>query len=192
MLRPEATYTRLVGESFPGDGAWLLLRRPLLLGLMFAAFISFTTSGRLTLRLLLDGLVFWSFVPAMNLAIAWLLAASSAGRLSLSRCADLFFSAFGPWLCWLLGVAGLAAFVPAPAEHPWSLRTAWILPASFLAAMIWSGLIQYRFLRVALGATRLRSVLLLAGLKLAVWGAIAAFFALSDQLEPRLPQLLGL
>ena len=49
MFRPEATYARLVDESPPPDGAWLLLRRPLLLGLVLAAFISFTTSGRLTL-----------------------------------------------------------------------------------------------------------------------------------------------
>ena len=184
MFRPRATFARLTGEDLRTDDGWRWIRRPLLLCLVLGAFVSFTTSGRLALRLLVDGMIFWSFVPAMNIGAAALLAATSAGRLSFSRSTDLLFSTFGPWLCWLLGVAAVA-FGPAANSLQF-----WWLPPTFLATLTWSSLIQVKLLRDVLDARWWRSVFLLGALKLAVWGPPLAFFALSDQLEPRLLYML--
>jgi len=189
MLRPRASFLATVEQRRAGGGAWVLLRRPIQLGLIFGAFVSFTTTGRLTLRLLLDGLVFWSFIPAMNVAVGLALARYSPARLGASRTTDLLFATFGPWMVWMLAVSGLAAFRPGTVSDPWSVP-AWLFPSSVLAAMVWSAWIQHRFHRVALGVSPIRAVLLLGSLKLLVWGAIVAWFALTDQIEPRLPQLL--
>jgi len=46
----------------PHSGAWLAIRRPLLVALVFGCAVSLITSGRLSLRLVAPATLYWSFV----------------------------------------------------------------------------------------------------------------------------------
>ena len=55
-------------------GAWLAIRRPLLVAAVFGCCISLMTSGRLSLRLAAPATLYWSFVPLLEiagLAVVW-------------------------------------------------------------------------------------------------------------------------
>lgn len=84
-----------------------LLRRPLLLAFVLGCGISILASGRLTLRLIVDGMLSFAFVPACQLAGLAAVYRARRAPLTFSEAADRFFEGNSPWL-WLL-VATMAA-----------------------------------------------------------------------------------
>ena len=188
MIRPAATYAALTTAT--SSGFTPVLRRPVRLAMVLACFISFTTTGQLSIRMTVDGLVCWSFIPLLNLATVGVMA-SRFSRHDLAASIDGYLASFGPWLAWLLGIAGLAVWLPPGEGEVWAM---WPSPIAFMAlaiAQLWSSWIQYRCLVVLWRLPRLMALALLAAMKLVVWGTIVVFFFASDQLEPRLGPLFG-
>ena len=65
MVHPTATYRRLASNVSDG-GTCVLIRRPLFVAFVFGSFVSLTVSGRLTLSLIFDGMIFWGFIPLLQ------------------------------------------------------------------------------------------------------------------------------
>lgn len=188
MLHPWATYRRLAGRP-RAPGLRALLSRPALFALLLGACLSLTTSGRLTLRLMLSGALIWSFAPLLQMAGATAVVLLLARRrLPLSRALDLYFLGHGPWSLWLLAVAGALAPLPsarvlALIDGPWVPRAlVWLI---VLVPFVWSAVITFAFFREALELSPRRALGGLALHGLVIWGAVLSFFLLSDQLWPR-------
>lgn len=187
LVQPKAAYAALEGQAAE---IRQLLGRPLRLALAIGCFISFTTTGRLSVRMVVDGFACWSFVPLANLVLVGALAYRLSRR-NLAIAVDGYLAAWGPWLVWLVGISGIAVWAPPGKTEVWSLMPSPIAFIGFAIAWLWSSWIQYRCLIVLWRMPSLGAIGLLAGMKLVVWGGIALFFHLSDQLEPRMGLLLG-
>ena len=148
LLSPAAAFRELAEER--DGGAWVLLRRPLLLALAMGCTVSFQASGRLSVRLIADGAVSFAFVPVFELmALAWVYRLGPR-RIPFARAADLFFAANAPWLVWLMAFTILRCLetpVQATAPPMWLL---WTLEGSLLATAAWSASIDLHFFREVL------------------------------------------
>jgi len=141
MFRPAQAFPHLLKD--PAGGRWMALRRPLLLILMLAAFASLATSGRLSLRLLTAGAECAVFLPPLMIASLALLRRPA---IPFARVIDLFFMGHGPWTLWIVAFASAWAFIPADKAFYWfQFRAAWLVPA--LGSFLWSGYIDFWFLR---------------------------------------------
>ena len=192
LLRPVSAYRELALEA-GGEETWLLFRRPLIHALLLGGFLSLVTTGRVVLPLALSTTVCWAFVPALQVAVVTAVSTLHRARpYPVSRLVDLYFVGNLPWSLWLLALSGTVVLLPSethglPLPSPGSL-----FPASLLAAALLSQVLTFGFFRGALGLTIPRS---LAGLALhdaLLWGSIALFFLLSDQLWPRLFGKIGI
>src|SRR5580765_7808241 len=86
---------------------WLAVKKPLVLAFFLGCAVSFLTVRTLTLRLVLPGMVYWSFVPLIEIvalaAVCW----SDRQKFSFPRLIDSFFSGYRPWLLWLTGLCAI-------------------------------------------------------------------------------------
>jgi hypothetical protein len=150
MLRPALGFKRLV--ELPEAKTWNSLRRPLLVGLMSGCMFSLWASQRLTLRHLVDGtlngslLLFGQFI-----AMAFVRRGTT---ISYSRAIDLYFSGFGPWLVWMIGMSAVWAFAPMQAFVWAGLRTILI---SVSLVVLWSAYIDFQFFRQVFKRSAMRA-----------------------------------
>ncbi|HKB16061.1 MAG TPA: hypothetical protein VKF62_08340 [Planctomycetota bacterium] len=192
MLRPVSAFRELAREA-EGGGKWLLLQRPLLHALLLGGFLSLATTGRVVLPLALSTTVCWAFVPALQVAVVTAVTKLLGARpFPVPRLVDLYFVGNLPWSLWLLALSGTAILLPSetpglPLPPPGSL-----FPASLLAAALLSQMLTFGFFRGALGLTIPRSLAALVLHDVFLWGSIALFFLLSDQLWPRLFGKIGI
>jgi hypothetical protein len=91
----------------------LLLRRPLLLVLILGCTVSLLASGRLTLRLVLDGGLSFAFVPLCELVAFTIVYRWQRDTRPLIEAADRYFAGDTAWLWWLLAFASIGAIIPA-------------------------------------------------------------------------------
>jgi hypothetical protein len=190
MLRPSHAYRELVAESVAPTLA-AALARPAFLALLLGCCVSLSTTGRLTLRLVVSGSVLWSFAPALQaLAASVVVLAFARGRLPLARALELYFAGIGPWSLWLLAVAGIAAFAPAETIAAWSAGLGSRVLTTALVPLVWSAFITRGFLRALdLPGVQVHAGLALHGL--VIWGSVVLFFLASGQLAPRIIDLMG-
>jgi len=190
MLHPTAAYARLARE--PGPNTLTMLRRPAFFALLIGSCVTLSTSGRLTLRLLLSTTVLWSFAPLLQLiAAAAVIRALGRKRLSLAAGLDLYFLGIGPWSLWLLLVAGVYSFASPEQTARWFTDSGFSVVNSAIVPLAWSALVTFGFLRAALGLDLRRA---LAGFVLhgaLLWGPVLAWFLLSGHLMPRVVGWLG-
>jgi hypothetical protein len=189
MLRPSHAYRELVAESVAPTPA-AALARAAFLALLLGCCVSLSTTGRLTLRLVVSAGVLWSFAPALQaLSASVVVLAFARGRLPLLRALELYFAGIGPWSLWLLAVAGVSAFAPAETIAAWSAGLGSRVLTTALVPLVWSAFITRGFLR-ALTPSRAKVYAGLALHGLLVWGAVVLFFLASGQLAPRIPGLV--
>jgi hypothetical protein len=175
MVHPTATYRRLAANVSDG-GTWLLIRRPLFVAFVFGAFVSLTVSGRLTLSLIFDGMIFWGFIPLLQaLLVMAILLAVARGRMRISKAIDLFFMGHGAWMLWLLGIAGICLFFPLKQIYLWPTKWGWVLPISLLGAWSWSNVTSFGFLRGALDLSVFRAAIVLLLYTVTFWGIIISY-----------------
>lgn len=183
MLRPTATYREVAREANK-NGIELLFRRPLFVALAFGAFTSFTVSGRLTFQLLIDGTLFWSLIPVLQmLVMAAVVFAFSRGRVSIPTAIDLFFMGHGPLLFWLLGVAGACLFFPSREIYLWPTVWGWLLPISLVVVLIWSNVTTLGFLKGALNLSPLGAGKALLLYTMIFWGFILSYLFAVETLQ---------
>ena len=180
MLRPVSTYRQL-SKTVDHSGVWILIRRPLLVALVIGSFVSITVSGHLTISLLFDGMVFWSFLPILQaILMSSIVVICGRRRMPTSTALDLFFMGHGPWLMWLLAIAATCLFFPAKQFYLWPIEWGWILPVSLLGAWVWSGVTSFAFLRGALEVSKLRAIALLVLYTLLLWGLVIASLVVTE------------
>lgn len=124
------------------------------LGLLFAfgCFVSIAASGRLSVRLIVDGAVSFAFVVAIEIA-ALAVVTRTGARLRENNAGgrfpsvvDVFFLGNAPWLWWMLLVGAVLGVVPPRDLGPW-FRVA---IDSCLVPAAWSVWIDYHFFREVL------------------------------------------
>lgn len=175
MLHPMAAYRELARSS-DNSQPWLLVRRPLFVVLVIGSFAAFTVAGQLTLPLLLDSMIFWSFGPLLQaLLISGIVFVFARNRISIARAIDLFFMGHGPWLLWLLAVAGTCVFFPLKQFYLWPVEWGWILPVSLLGAWVWSNVTSFGFLKGALNFSTIRASAALLVYTIMLWGVILSY-----------------
>jgi hypothetical protein len=183
LVHPVGSYRQLAAQA-TDDGPWFVLRRPLFVALVAGAFVSFTASGRLIVPLLLDGALFWSFVPILQMsAIAGVVLTLARGRMPITKAIDLFFVGHAPWLLWLLTVAGTCLFFPMKRIYLWPTQPGWLLPFSLLIAWIWSNVTTFGFLRGALDLTVRQSIVALLFYTVMLWGIVFAYLFAVESLQ---------
>jgi hypothetical protein len=180
MLHPSSAYRQLVTESDDG-GMWLILRRPLFVALVVGSFTSITVSGHLTVSVFLDGMIFWGFIPILQgLLIAGIVVTFGHRRIPTSKAIDFFFMGHGPWLLWLLGIAGTCLFFPLKQFYLWPTEWGWALPISLLGVWAWSNVTSFAFLRIVLKLSRLGASLALLLYTVLFWGIIVSYYLATE------------
>jgi hypothetical protein len=145
LMNPAATFRELMRQ--PGCGAWVMLRRPLLLALVLGCTVSLQSSGRLSVRLVTDGIVSFAFIPLFEIAALAVVYARRSRRVPFARVADAFFVANAPWLLWLLAFAVLRSVetpLQATAPPPTLL---WTVLLSLIPTSVWSARLDLEFFR---------------------------------------------
>jgi hypothetical protein len=183
MVHPIATYRRLARNVADG-GTWLLIRRPLFVAFVLGSFVSLTVSGRLTLALILDGMIFWGFVPVLQaLLVTAMLLVAARGKMRISNAIDLFFMGHGPWLLWLLSIAGICLFFPLKQIYLWPTNWGWVLPLSLLGAWIWSNVTSFGFFRGALDLSIFRAAVVLVVYSVMLWATVISYLLAVEGLQ---------
>jgi hypothetical protein len=161
LLNPAATFREFAQDTT--SGTWVLLRRPLGLAFVLGCIVSLLVSGRLSARLITDGVLSFAFVPTFEMAALGILYCLGERRVPFARAVDLFFAAHAPWLLWLLAFAMLRCLQsPRQAAAP-PLSLLWALELSLLPVAAWSGYIDLHFFREVLprpGIRPLRDLML--------------------------------
>ena len=152
-------------------------RRLLLFAFVFGCAISGAVSGRLTARLILDGMISFAFVPIFELlafAVVWRTRLSGAARTSdaWSTTAARFLDGNQPWLLWLVGAVAIFATVPPRSLAPWMRPVA----MSTIIPILWSIRIDLRFFRTALARTRRDAIVDLMAFRAIAWTLGIGYF----------------
>ena len=122
---------------------------------MFLAFflgctVSFLTIRTLTLRLVIPGMIYWSFVPLIEVAALEAVCWSDRRNVSFPHLIDSFFSGYRPWLFWLAGMCAIGSLLsPAAKSLDWAISIVWLF-CGIAAAVAWSAYLDYRFFRSVL------------------------------------------
>lgn len=183
MVHPIAAYRGLARTDDHG-AAWLLVRRPLFVTLVFGSFVSFTVAGQLTVSLLFDSMLFWSFVFVLQaVLIAIIVLIFARNRVPISKAVDLFFMGHGPWMFWLLGVAGTCLFFPLKQFYLWPVEWGWILPVSLFGVWGWSNVTSFGFLKGALNLSTMRASAALLIYTIMFWGFILSYLFSVESLQ---------
>jgi hypothetical protein len=134
ILAPRDTYAALVRTPV-ALSVLTALRRPALVAVVLGVSVSIAATGRAGLGLAASTTLAWSYVVAVQIAIAVPLLAREARRtIGLARAVDLFFAGHAPWSLFALLVA---AWRPSPAGSPvWPLEVLAIVPAVLTARIV--------------------------------------------------------
>lgn len=180
---PVATYQTLVRQP-AAPGRWARMRRPLFTVFVIGAFVSLTTTGRLVVPFVVDGMLWWSFVPALQIILLTLvITVFGRSTLQLSRSIDLFFAGHGPLWLWLLGISGVCLFVPVPHVDALLSYSAPSFLASVIAGVVWSIVTTFGFFRGALDLSRTRATLATLTYSIALWGTLISYLFAVEMLQ---------
>ena len=193
LVRPAFAFRTLADVGDRGS----LWRGPISFLFVFGCVISLLASGRLTIRLVADGMVSFAFIPVFEvIALAVVVRRTTGadrGRAAVpfARAVDLFFAGELPWVLWVIAVGTVCAVVPPRELGPW------IQPAmaSSFVPLIWSIWIDFHFFREAARLPPTSAYRRLIAHRLMTWTAIVAYFlgiAIWHEVLPELLAWLGL
>lgn len=189
MAHPFRVYRELADEEDELDerAAWRAAGgKALFLLFVIGAFVSFTSAGRLVSFHVASTMIFWSFVPVIQLAIFAAVLRLVAPAFGLARALSLYFSGHGPWLLFLTLIAGVCLFAPdVYATLIWMLGYG-LLPGLLLAATIWAGVLTFACFRAGIGLTRRRAALATFLFYLGYVGVIVGYYLALNQIQPQL------
>ena len=134
---------------------WVVVRRPLALLFVCGCVVSMWASGRLSVRLIADGMVSFAFLPAFQLLAFAIVYRRTPRPLPVAEAADRFFAGNTPWLWWLVAFATLRCLLsPVQAGAPPQSLLAFV-KATLAGVLAWSALRRLPVLsRGAAGARR--------------------------------------
>jgi len=148
LTGPATTFRAAADER--SAGAWRLLRRPLLLALFLGCAVSIQASGRLSVRLIVDGIVSFAFVPVFEVLSLAVVYKRGPRRVPFAQAVDLFCVGTTPWLLWMLAfvaVRSLQTPLQATAMPDWWALT---MLLSVIPTASWAAYIDLQFFRTVL------------------------------------------
>ena len=152
--------------------AWLALRKPLFLAFFLGCTASFLTVRTLTVRLVVPGMIYWSFVPLIEIAALAAVCRSDRQNVSFPYLIDSFFSGYRPWFLWLAGMCAIWSLLsPAAKSLDWTISTVWLF-CGVAAAVVWSAHVDFRFFRSVLRRSPARAARELVLQRLISWSLI--------------------
>jgi hypothetical protein len=184
MSAPSRTYAQAIQAR--ASGAWVGLRRPALVALVLAAGSTYGATGHVTLRLLVTGVVCWTFAVVIQIVTAAIIVRSDYSRpLPFARRLDLWFIGHGPWSLWICAVTALMANAPVGS------RVEWPVIASAIVPLIWTTLIAVAFCRTVLGDPPNVAVARVAIHQAITWTIGLMYAGWAVALGPRIAEFLG-
>jgi len=183
-LSPTETYRQLIAE--PVRGTWLrALERPALVAVIIGAGVTLSSARRVSLGLVLMGIVCWSFVPLVQ----WLIGLVIIGRarddaMSVPRRVELLFAGHLPWSLSTLVMVGLYTFTRLPIGVA-AQALGLLVPA------VWTTVIISAFCRTVLGCPPARAHVLTAAHQAMTWTAFFTYVLLFSGLWARILALVG-
>jgi hypothetical protein len=184
MARPARTYATELGVR--RAGLWVAVRRPALVALVLGAATAVSSTGHLTIRLLISGIVCWSFVPLLQMAIAAAIMRSAASQsIALPRRLDLWFMGHAPWSLWIVAAMSTMAAAPIAAHVEWAIMASAVVP------IVWTSIIGAAFCRVVLGDPPLVASARTALHQAITWTIALLYIAWAVALWPRLVAFFG-
>src|SRR5580765_4192318 len=96
LVRPAEAFRALAAEQ--AGAVWRTTRRPLLLLFVFGCVVSLQASNRLSVRLILDGIISFAFVPVFEMLSLAIVYRRAPRRVPFAQAMDAFFVANAPWL----------------------------------------------------------------------------------------------
>jgi hypothetical protein len=153
---------------------WVAVRRPLTFLFVCGCVVSMWASGRLSVRLIADGMVSFAFLPLFQLLAFATVFRRAPRRLRFADAADRFFAGNTPWLWWLVAFAALRCLLtPLQAGAPPQLLVDFV-KATLVGVLAWSAYVDYRFFReVLLAPDSARDVILQRAI---AWTSGAVYF----------------
>ena len=186
MVAPFRGYAIVAAR--PSRGAAGVAARALTSLFLIGAVVAITTAGRLVPAHVALVAIAWSFVPALQALVVSFVSRRTTKRLGLAEAIDLHMAGNGPYLAFLLSIAGVVLLAPdVRAAFGWLMGSR-VLPAIGIATVAGAMLTSFAFYRVC-GGDRPRRALALLGVEwLAKAALLVAWYALIDNLAP---QFLG-
>jgi len=184
MIRPFRVYSELAGAE-PQEGFRTAIERAVFLLLVIGAFVSFTTAGRLVAFHVASTMIFWSFVPLVQAALFAAVLRVIAPRARLSLGLALYFAGHGPWLIFLMMVAGVCFFTSDVAASFFAMLRTGVLPAFLLGTWIWSGVLTFACFRAGMGLSRARAGLATALFYTGYVVAIVSYYLAMNSIQPQ-------
>ena len=147
LFRPRETYATLARAE--GFSSWQVLRRPALTALVLGASLLLGATAATELPSLISVVLWWSFVPLIQFAAAYVFVASFRARpIPLNRAVDLMLAGHAPWSLWIL-LVGLCFMMG------WYNGTGqMVFGIAAITVMCWRAVILYHFSRAVLQVTR--------------------------------------
>jgi hypothetical protein len=177
LLRaPAAEYRARVAVA--AGASWRdALAIPALLALMLGLLNATAAAGHVTASLVLDEIVCWSFVPALQLITgASLIASAKTRRVTFPRAIELLFAAHGPWSLWLVATTLLQTVYPDP----------YIVIGSGLVPLTVTAFVLGAFGREVLGLSRREARLRVIAHQAVTVLMIVAYIELATRLSVRI------
>jgi hypothetical protein len=189
MAHPFRAYASLAASPDPWPRRALAARGGRIL-VVLAGFVSLTAAGRLVAFHVVGSMIAWSFVPAVQAAVFALvlrLLDPARPRAALVPALSLYFTGHGPWLVFLLLVAGVCLFSPDVYTTMMGLLRSGALPIAMLVVIVWSMVLTFACFRSGLGFPRGRAggatALFYAGFTVAIVG----YYLSMNEIQPQLP-----
>ncbi|MEO6213494.1 MAG: hypothetical protein ABIP65_07680 [Vicinamibacterales bacterium] len=157
--------------------------RMALVTMVLATSMSVAATGRVTVALLVSGVLCWSFIPALQLASGLLFLRGS--RVDRGRALDGYFATHRFWSLWLLAMASFVLLLPQPGRSTLPLALTGVVPA----ALTIRGLM--RFSRDALGDSSATAWRRVARHQAATFIVLVIYVELSVALWPRILGVFG-
>jgi len=180
LVAPSRVFARCAADDAPAT-IWIAIRRPALVALVLGATAAIAATDHVDARLLLSTTFCWSFVPALQLALAAaLIAARPRPTIAWRRLIDLAFLSHTPWSLWLLGYSAWEMLTPV-----WTRPTnilIWIAPLP----AIWTSAILVSYCRDVLRRSTRAALVGTAAHQTATWGLVLLYIGWAVQLWPRL------
>jgi hypothetical protein len=169
LIQPAAAYR----ERSRSQSRTAVLRRLAFFVLVLGCSVSLLASGRLSLRLILDGALSFAFLPATTVAGLGVVYYGHRDRaLPFHRALDLFLAGLIPWFLWLLVLGTICSFVPPRHLGLWFPS----IKFSLLVTAVWSTVLDFHFFREAMGRSSRAAIGDLLLYRLVGWGAATAYF----------------
>jgi hypothetical protein len=191
MLRPFRTYRALAAERWPAHPGREAVLKPLLTLLVIGAFVSLTAAGRLVPAQVVLTMAFWAFAPLLQIAALAIAVRAARAGVPLPRAVALYFAGHGPWLLFLLALAGVCLLSPSVYATMMALLSSGALPALLLATAAWSAVLTWASFRAGMGLSRGRAALATAVFYGVYVGAIVGYYLATNQIQPQLAAAAG-